>query len=328
VYEQDTKEYFMTPADFVRSIVPFTEAHLLNRANGMNDIQKKKLDEAYHKIQEFADSNGDGLISFQEYLFFLEILSIPETMFEMAFKIFDKDGNGSLDGAEFAQVVESHKTKVNMRMGLQEQPNYSKNGEYSGFMAKLFGPTGDNSVTFQQFYKSIKGLNDAILMCEYYSMPVDEKGRIDMKSFACSLLTYCPEGDSAHFAQRLESFPASINEKITFDQFKLFIEKIATNFNSIQVAMQLLDEVGHSGKGGVGKDNFVNAIKVATSLTLTKGQVDTIYYIFDRNQDGNLDAVEFSDAIKGRKQRSLDYSLHRGFAAKVMQLWRCATKEQ
>ncbi|KAJ6355168.1 hypothetical protein OIU77_005709 [Salix suchowensis] len=59
-------EVLMTPEDLMRAVVPV-----------------------------FPPSD-DGLISFSEYIFFVTLLSIPESSFSVAFKMFDLDNNGFL----------------------------------------------------------------------------------------------------------------------------------------------------------------------------------------------------------------------------------------
>ena len=45
-----------------------------------------------------------GVISYDEYLFLLSALSAPPRQFELAFKLFDLDGNGVVDITEFGKV--------------------------------------------------------------------------------------------------------------------------------------------------------------------------------------------------------------------------------
>ncbi|KAL1308863.1 hypothetical protein AAHE18_17G135700 [Arachis hypogaea] len=42
------------------------------------------------------DTNNDGVISFPEYIFFVTLLSVPESSFTVAFKMFDLNNNGQL----------------------------------------------------------------------------------------------------------------------------------------------------------------------------------------------------------------------------------------
>ena len=51
------------------------------------------------------DVEGDGLISFAEFIFFVTLLAIPRTDITAAFRMFDADGSGSLDRGEFRALM-------------------------------------------------------------------------------------------------------------------------------------------------------------------------------------------------------------------------------
>ena len=50
------------------------------------------------------DTNNDGVISFLEYIFFVTLLSIPESSFTVVFKMFDLNNNGQL--IEIKEAIE------------------------------------------------------------------------------------------------------------------------------------------------------------------------------------------------------------------------------
>jgi Ca2+-binding EF-hand superfamily protein len=54
------------------------------------------------------DGEGSGLISYDEFLFLVTALSASPRQFELAFKMFDLDGNGFVDIGEFVQVCGVH----------------------------------------------------------------------------------------------------------------------------------------------------------------------------------------------------------------------------
>ncbi|KAG1957247.1 calcium uptake protein 1, mitochondrial, partial [Pimephales promelas] len=56
-----------------------------------------------------------GLISFSDYIFLTTVLSTPQRNFEIAFKMFDLNGDGEVDLEEFEQ------TKETCRKSLQKQ---------------------------------------------------------------------------------------------------------------------------------------------------------------------------------------------------------------
>ena len=48
-----------------------------------------------------------GYINYEDYMFLLMMLTTPRRNFEIAFRMFDLDGNGVVDAQEFAQVTET-----------------------------------------------------------------------------------------------------------------------------------------------------------------------------------------------------------------------------
>ena len=51
--------------------------------------------------------NLGGYINFEDYMFILMLLTTPRRNFEIAFRMFDLDGNGVVDSAEFEKVTET-----------------------------------------------------------------------------------------------------------------------------------------------------------------------------------------------------------------------------
>uniref|UniRef100_A0AAQ4PR61 EF-hand domain-containing protein n=1 Tax=Gasterosteus aculeatus aculeatus TaxID=481459 RepID=A0AAQ4PR61_GASAC len=76
-------ERFMTPGDFVQRYLGLhTQIH-----HNPKTVQL---------IAAVADTTKDGLISFQEFLAFESVLCAPDTLFIVAFQLFDKTGTGSI----------------------------------------------------------------------------------------------------------------------------------------------------------------------------------------------------------------------------------------
>ncbi|ESR63599.1 hypothetical protein CICLE_v10008054mg [Citrus x clementina] len=90
-------ELLMRPADLMRAIVPVfppSESHLVRDGYLRGERRPGELRCAPSEFFMLFDMNNDGLISFKEYIFFVTLLSIPESSFSVAFKMFDIDNNG------------------------------------------------------------------------------------------------------------------------------------------------------------------------------------------------------------------------------------------
>ena len=55
-----------------------------------------------------------GLISFSDYIFLLTVLSTSRRHFEIAFKMFDLNGDGNVDAKEFEVVTNLMKSQSSM----------------------------------------------------------------------------------------------------------------------------------------------------------------------------------------------------------------------
>lgn len=65
-------------------------------------MSKKELS----KIEPTFQNLG-GYINFEDYMFILMMLTTPRRNFEIAFRMFDLDGNGVVDSSEFEKVTET-----------------------------------------------------------------------------------------------------------------------------------------------------------------------------------------------------------------------------
>jgi Ca2+-binding EF-hand superfamily protein len=88
-----------------------------------------------------ADLNGDGLISFSEYSFFLTLLSSSNERFRLAFEMMDKDGSGKIDLTEFMQIMNTE--------GVDSQ--FVRNMKSLPLMHQFFGKDCSGSLTFSDF---------------------------------------------------------------------------------------------------------------------------------------------------------------------------------
>ncbi|KAK3010920.1 hypothetical protein RJ639_011026 [Escallonia herrerae] len=141
------------------------------------------------KFFMLSDTNNDGLISFAEYIFFVTLLSIPESSFSVAFKMFDLDNNGQ--GA-------SHRD--GLRVGLK----VSGSVENGGLLEYFFGKDGKACLEHGQFVQFLRDLHNEILRLEFAHYDYNSAGTISAKDFALSLIASADMKNINKFPDRVD----------------------------------------------------------------------------------------------------------------------------
>ncbi|NXP70306.1 MICU1 protein, partial [Ramphastos sulfuratus] len=174
INEHGESEVFMTPQDFVRSITP-NEKQPENL--GLDQFIVKRYDgkKLSQEREKFADEDsifyalGEcGLISFSDYIFLTTVLSTPQRNFEIAFKMFDLNGDGEVDMEEFEQAsIIRSQTSMGMRhRDRSTTGNTLKTGFNSALTTYFFGADLKGKLTISHFLDFQRKLQHDILKLE------------------------------------------------------------------------------------------------------------------------------------------------------------------
>ncbi|KAK7206324.1 hypothetical protein BZA70DRAFT_132093 [Myxozyma melibiosi] len=91
-------EPHMTTDDFVAAIAP------------PNEDYHKIARESYAVLFSAADRSQKGLVSIQDWIYFENLLKKPDAEYQIAFRLFDTDGNGVVDYDEFIRYYNQNKS--------------------------------------------------------------------------------------------------------------------------------------------------------------------------------------------------------------------------
>jgi Ca2+-binding EF-hand superfamily protein len=114
---------------------------------------------------DLIDSSGDGLISFPEYLFCLSLLSISAKDIELAFNMFDIDGNGNVDPQEFESVVQIMREQ-NSVFRSKRLDKYSVH-DHEKLLDHFFGIKRDKKLQLSDFKDFVLSLQAEVLTLEF-----------------------------------------------------------------------------------------------------------------------------------------------------------------
>ncbi|XP_010244879.1 PREDICTED: calcium uptake protein 1, mitochondrial-like [Nelumbo nucifera] len=303
-------EVFMTPADLMRAVVPVfppsesnrvREGYLRGERRG-----ERTPGELYCAPSDFFmlfDTNSDGLISFAEYIFFVTLLSIPESSFSVAFKMFDLDDNGEIDREEFKKVMALMRTHNRQgsrhRDGLRTGFKIGKSVENGGLLEYFFGKEGKSCLQHEKFVKFLRDLHYEILLLEFAHYDCMSQGTISAKDFALSMVASADMSHINKFLDRVDELnnePQLRDNRVTLEEFMSFAE-LRKQLQPLSLAIFSYGKVN----GLLTKKDLQRAASQVCGISLSDNVIDIIFHVFDTNRDGSLSSDEFVRVLHRRE---------------------------
>merc|ERR1711953_162214 len=293
---------FMTPADFLEAVTEAAPRKSAYKKSYSREEIIKRLNEHTHTIGEkhiegdtqfFRKLGQHGIISYTEYLFLLCVITKPRQGFEVAFKMFDTDGNKQIDFEEFKMLEEifSQSAQNSMR---KEDSIYERIP--TTLSLYFFGSEGTGSISHDQFYDFMHNLQSEVLELEFNEF-ARGKWEITELEFAEMLMRYT---DSWDMDEQIKEVKTRLkNQKgITLDEFKAFFFFL-NNLEDFSTAVHYYSLANQP----IGPHEFARAVKISTGETLSMNLVNTVYAIFDKDGDQKLSHKEFIGVMSDRFAR-------------------------
>ncbi|KAI4503461.1 hypothetical protein M0802_001683 [Mischocyttarus mexicanus] len=327
IINNDIHEVFMTPDDFLRSMTPG-----IKQPDGLGLDQYKKYDpkNIHEKLELALDENSifyklgsAGLITFSDYIFLLTVLSTSRRHFEIAFRMFDFNGDGDVDSEEFGKVATliRQQTSIGNRHRDHANTGNTFKGVNSALTTYFFGPNMKQKLTIEKFLDFQEQLQREILSLEFQRRNPDENGNITEVDFTELLLAYAGYSDKkrAKMLKRVKKTfkenPVGINKE---EYLKFF--HFLNNINDVDTALTFYNIAGAS----IDQATLKHVAKTVAHVDLSDHVIQVVYTIFDENLDGQLSNREFIAVMKNRVLRGLEKPKDTGFIKLVQSLMKCA----
>ncbi|XP_050679565.1 calcium uptake protein 3, mitochondrial isoform X2 [Leptidea sinapis] len=335
-------QLYMTPQDFLESVVEQEPRPRLKRrvltTKEIEQLRDQTPPLKKGSSQMFRNMRDKGIISYTEYLFLLSILTKPASGFQIAFNMFDTDGNQRVDKNEFLVIqrllggslkerkdLDVHSQRAMEKIfsfawrdkrGMSESEAGGNKESHENFdddqglqrrhnvdtmlQVHFFGKKGNNDLKFEGFRQFMENLQTEVLELEFHEFAKGHE-TISEVDFAKILLRYTYL-DTDEYDMYLDRLLDRVHHEqgITFHEFKTFCQFL-NNLEDFTIAMRMYTLADHP----ISKDEFHRAVKICTGIAQSEHLVSTVFAIFDADGDGLLSYKEFIAIMKDR--------LHRGF---------------
>ncbi|XP_028167071.1 calcium uptake protein 1 homolog, mitochondrial [Ostrinia nubilalis] len=323
----DQHEVFMTPDDFLRSMTPGVKQpdglglDQYRRYDPKSISQRLNLDLDEDSI--FFKLGSSGLITFSDYIFLLTVLSTSRRHFEIAFRMFDLNGDGDVDCEEFEKVAALIRQQSSIGSRHRDHANTGNTfkGINSALTTYFFGPKLNQKLTIEKFLDFQQQLQKEILSLEFQRKQPDENGRITEADFAELLLAYAgyPAKKKARMLKRVKKAFRDHGVGITKDDYLKFFH-LLNNINDVDTALTFYHIAGAS----IDQPTLRHVARTVAHVDLDPHVINVVFTIFDENMDGQLSNREFVAVMKNRLLRGLEKPKDTGFVKLMHSLIKCA----
>lgn len=329
--DKGDSEIFMTPDDFLRSITPG-----IKQPEGLGLDQFKRFDPKTDGVLVQTSLNHDsifytlgsrGLISFSDYIFLLTVLSTSRRHFEIAFQMFDLNGDGDVDHEEFekVQTILRSQTSVGSRHRDHSTTGSIFMGVNSALSMYFFGENLNQKLTIEKFLDFQQQLQTEILSLEFQRKDPDDCGKITEGEFCELLLAYAglPVKRKIKMLKRVKKAFKDSHKGISRDDYLKFFHFL-NNINDVDTALTFYHIAGAS----IDPATLKHVARTVAGVDLDDHVVSVVFTIFDENLDGQLSNKEFVAVMKNRLMRGLEKPKDTGFIKMMQSITKCAKEKK
>ncbi|KAJ5381090.1 uncharacterized protein N7496_003518 [Penicillium cataractarum] len=273
--KDENGELFMAEDDFINAVAPKQE-----------DYHKIKR-EQYGILFRVADRRRSGKLSLSDWATFENLLAKPDAEYEIAFRLFDLDGSGTVKW-------ETVKGMYNLTKSADSIP-FDWNSEWASLYTGRTKSRHD--MTYPQFSQMLRGLQGERIRQAFHIFDKDGDGYIEPEDFQRIILETSQHKLSDHLLENLPTLcNISTSNKISY--------AIVRAFQNIMREMDIIDLIVReatlkSGDGKITRSDFLNEAARVTRFSLfTPLEADILFHFAGLDApSGRLSQKDFAKVI-------------------------------
>ncbi|ELR02337.1 mitochondrial aspartate-glutamate transporter agc1 [Pseudogymnoascus destructans] len=274
-HDEAAGELVMTELGFVDAIAPEKE-----------DYHKIKR-EQYAILFRVADRKGTGQITLQDYGAFENLLAKPDAEYDIAFRLFDVDREGTVKYDQFKKLCELNK-------GTDSIPF-----DWDCEWAKLYtgGKKNRHELTYDQFAQMLRGLQGEKIRQAFHLFDKDGDGFIEPEDFQRIIVGTAKHKLSDHLLDNLRTLcNISAGSKISYANVRAF-QNMIREMDLVELIIRHAADRSPDGK--ITRTDFLNEAARITRFSLfTPMEADILFHFAGLDEpSGRLGLSDFAKVL-------------------------------
>lgn len=290
--DKATGEPVMGPEEFVEAIAPASEDY------------SKIHREQYGILFRVADRSGTSRVTLGDWAAFLNLLNKSDAEYEIAFRLFDMDRNGTVKYDDFRKLYELNKGEGSIPF------------DWDCEWAKLY--IGDKSkrqnLTYPEFSQMLRGLQGERIRQAFQRFDKNKDGYIEPEQFAKIIIETAKHKLSDHLLENLSTLcNISTSSKISYANVRAF-QNMIKEMDLVELIIR--KAISQSSDGKITRNEFLNeAAKITRFSLFTPMEADILFHFASLDEPSGrlglqnfakvLDPQWVSRGISGDSQRRL-----------------------
>ncbi|KAJ6000049.1 hypothetical protein N7481_000458 [Penicillium waksmanii] len=268
-------EAFMNEDDFINAVAPkYEDYHKIKR-------------EQYGILFRVADRRRTGKLTLSDWATFENLLAKPDAEYEIAFRLFDLEGNGTV-------TFDAVQGLYNLNKGPDSIP-FDWNSEWASLYTGRTKTRHD--MTYPQFSQMLRGLQGERIRQAFHIFDKDGDGYIEPEDFQRIILETSKHKLSDHVLENLPSLcNISTSNKISYANVRAF-QNIMREMDIIDLIVREATKKSTDGK--ITRSDFLNEAARVTRFSLfTPMEADILFHFAGLDApSGRLSQKDFAKVI-------------------------------
>ncbi|KAG5437491.1 hypothetical protein PCANB_000919 [Pneumocystis canis] len=276
----------------------------MNVDNFINAITSEGRD--YYKIKReeygilfnIADIKKRGLLSFQDWVCFKNLLAKYDAENEIVFRFFDTDGNGEISYDKFREIISKNK------------PLNSIPFDWNSSWSRLYmgNPKKSNRMTYPQFIQMLEDYQEERIKQAFMYYDRKNTGYIEPNEFSEIINKTSSHKLSDYLLRNLHTLCSVDNEsKISYANVKAF-QKMVREIDIIRNIVRVA--ISKSIDGKITKNDFIREAGKMGCSFFTPLEMDILFHFVGLDNDtGRLGYQDFMKILDASWRSSVDQEI-------------------